>query len=219
MGCSFFLIYRLWEELTIYIKVLHIEGATIQLSKASIQSSNNIRPSYRREPEREELLLELREELLLLFEEELLRLLETELLDELLLELLRRELDDTELLFDEELLRSLDTELLDFVLLLRRVVLPDTPVPREALSRLLVETEEPLAALVRRFPPFDTLVRLLLVEVDVVVLLRDDVAREGVSEVTAVRRFSSELTSTRRLFSSREGTFTYPALRLLRLFS
>lgn len=206
--------------------MLHIEGATIQLSKAFIQSSNNIRPSYRREPEREELLLELREELLLLlrellllFEEELLRLLETELLDELLLELLRRELDDTELLFDEELLRSLDTELLDFVLLLRRVVLPDTPVPREALSRLLVETEEPLAALVRRFPPFDTLVRLLLVELDVVVLLRDDVVREGVFEVTAVRRFSSELTSTRRLFSSREGTFTYPALRLLRLFS
>lgn len=206
--------------------MLHIEGATIQLSKAFIQSSNNIRPSYRREPEREELLLELREELLLLlrellllFEEELLRLLETELLDELLLELLRRELDDTELLFDEELLRSLDTELLDFVLLLRRVVLPDTPVPREALSRLFVETEEPLAALVRRFPPFDTLVRLLLVELDVVVLLRDDVVREGVFEVTAVRRFSSELTSTRRLFSSREGTFTYPALRLLRLFS
>ena len=206
--------------------MLHIEGATIQLSKAFIQSSNNIRPSHRREPEREELLLELREELLLLlrellllFEEELLRLLETELLDELLLELLRRELDDTELLFDEELLRSLDTELLDFVLLLRRVVLPDTPVPREALSRLLVETEEPLAALVRRFSPFDTLVRLLLVEVDVVVLLRDDVVREGVFEVTAVRRFSSELTSTRRLFSSREGTFTYPALRLLRLFS
>lgn len=206
--------------------MLHIEGATIQLSKAFIQSSNNIRPSHRREPEREELLLELREELLLLlrellllFEEELLRLLETELLDELLLELLRRELDDTELLFDEELLRSLDTELLDFVLLLRRVVLPDTPVPREALSRLFVETEEPLAALVRRFPPFDTLVRLLLVEVDVVVLLRDDVVREGVFEVTAVRRFSSELTSTRRLFSSREGTFTYPALRLLRLFS
>lgn len=210
--------------------MLHIEGATIQLSKAFIQSSNNIRPSHRREPEREELLLELllelREELLLLlrellllFEEELLRLLETELLDELLLELLRRELDDTELLFDEELLRSLDTELLDFVLLLRRVVLPDTPVPREALSRLFVETEEPLAALVRRFPPFDTLVRLLLVELDVVVLLRDDVVREGVFEVTAVRRFSSELTSTRRLFSSREGTFTYPALRLLRLFS
>ena len=198
--------------------MLHIEGATIQLSKAFIQSSNNIRPSYRREPEREELLLLLRE-LLLLFEEELLRLLETELLDELLLELLRRELDDTELLFDEELLRSLDTELLDFVLLLRRVVLPDTPVPREALSRLFVETEEPLAALVRRFPPFDTLVRLLLVELDVVVLLRDDVVREGVFEVTAVRRFSSELTSTRRLFSSREGTFTYPALRLLRLFS
>ena len=198
--------------------MLHIEGATIQLSKAFIQSSNNIRPSHRREPEREELLLLLRE-LLLLFEEELLRLLETELLDELLLELLRRELDDTELLFDEELLRSLDTELLDFVLLLRRVVLPDTPVPREALSRLLVETEEPLAALVRRFPPFDTLVRLLLVELDVVVLLRDDVVREGVFEVTAVRRFSSELTSTRRLFSSREGTFTYPALRLLRLFS
>ena len=206
--------------------MLHIEGATIQLSKAFIQSSNNIRPSHRREPEREELLLELREELLLLlrellllFEEELLRLLETELLDELLLELLRRELDDTELLFDEELLRSLDTELLDFVLLLRRVVLPDTPVPREALSRLFVETEEPLAALVRRFPPFDTLVRLLLVELDVVALLRDDVVREGVFEVTAVRRFSSELTSTRRLFSSREGTFTYPALRLLRLFS
>lgn len=206
--------------------MLHIEGATIQLSKAFIQSSNNIRPSHRREPEREELLLELREELLLLlrellllFEEELLRLLETELLDELLLELLRRELDDTELLFDEELLRSLDTELLDFVLLLRRVVLPDTPVPREALSRLFVETEEPLAALVRRFPPFDTLVLLLLVELDVVVLLRDDVVREGVFEVTAVRRFSSELTSTRRLFSSREGTFTYPALRLLRLFS
>lgn len=206
--------------------MLHIEGATIQLSKAFIQSSNNIRPSHRREPEREELLLELREELLLLlrellllFEEEVLRLLETELLDELLLELLRRELDDTELLFDEELLRSLDTELLDFVLLLRRVVLPDTPVPREALSRLFVETEEPLAALVRRFPPFDTLVRLLLVELDVVVLLRDDVVREGVFEVTAVRRFSSELTSTRRLFSSREGTFTYPALRLLRLFS
>lgn len=206
--------------------MLHIEGATIQLSKVFIQSSNNIRPSHRREPEREELLLELREELLLLlrellllFEEELLRLLETELLDELLLELLRRELDDTELLFDEELLRSLDTELLDFVLLLRRVVLPDTPVPREALSRLFVETEEPLAALVRRFPPFDTLVRLLLVELDVVVLLRDDVVREGVFEVTAVRRFSSELTSTRRLFSSREGTFTYPALRLLRLFS
>lgn len=211
--------------------MLHIEGATIQLSKAFIQSSNNIRPSHRREPEREELLLELllelREELLLLlrellllFEEELLRLLETELLDELLLELLRRELDDTELLFDEELLRALEAELLlDFVLLLRRVVLPDTPVPREALSRLLVETEEPLAALVRRFPPFDTLVRLLLVEVDVVVLLRDDVVREGVFEVTAVRRFSSELTSTRRLFSSREGTFTYPALRLLRLFS
>lgn len=206
--------------------MLHIEGATIQLSKAFIQSSNNIRPSHRREPEREELLLELREELLLLlrellllFEEEVLRLLETELLDELLLELLRRELDDTELLFDEELLRSLDTELLDFVLLLRRVVLPDTPVPREALSRLFVETEEPLAALVRRFPPFDTLVRLLLVELDVVVLLRDEVVREGVFEVTAVRRFSSELTSTRRLFSSREGTFTYPALRLLRLFS
>lgn len=206
--------------------MLHIEGATIQLSKAFIQSSNNIRPSHRREPEREELLLELREELLLLlrellllFEEELLRLLETELLDELLLELLRRELDDTELLFDEELLRSLDTELLDFVLLLRRVVLPDTPVPREALSRLFVETEEPLAALVRRFPPFDTLVLLLLVELDVVVLLRDDVVREGVFEVTAVRRFSSELTSTRRLFSSREGTFTYPSLRLLRLFS
>lgn len=192
--------------------MLHIEGATIQLSKAFIQSSNNIRPSHRREPEREELLLELREELLLL-------LRETELLDELLLELLRRELDDTELLFDEELLRSLDTELLDFVLRLRRVVLPDTPVPREALSRLFVETEEPLAALVRRFPPFDTLVRLLLVELDVVVLLRDDVVREGVFEVTAVRRFSSELTSTRRLFSSREGTFTYPALRLLRLFS
>ena len=208
--------------------MLHIEGATIQLSKAFIQSSNNIRPSHRREPEREELLLELREELLLLlrellllFEEELLRLLETELLLELREELLLllRELDDTELLFDEELLRSLDTELLDFVLLLRRVVLPDTPVPREALSRLLVETEEPLAALVRRFPPFDTLVRLLLVELDVVVLLRDDVVREGVFEVTAVRRFSSELTSTRRLFSSREGTFTYPALRLLRLFS
>lgn len=128
-----------------------------------------------------------------------------------MLEVLRRELEDTELLFDEELLRTLEAELKllpEVALLVRRVVLPDTPEPREALSRRLVDTEELLAALVRRFPPFDTLVRLLLVEVDVVVLLRDEVVREGTSEVTAVRRFSSESTATRRLFSSREGTFT-----------
>ena len=43
--------------------------------------------------------------------------------------------------------------------------------------------------------------------------------RMGVSDFMAVRRFSSELIITLRLFASREGTLTKPSFKLLRLFS
>lgn len=59
----------------------------------------------------------------------------------------------------------------------------------------------------------------LRVETSDEVLRCDSPVRVGISEVTAVRRFSSELTFTLRLLASREGTFTKPSLRSRRLFS
>ena len=192
---------------------------------------------------------ELDTELLLLVADELLLLpreLDTELLllvaDELLL--LPRELDTELLLFvaDELLLpRELDTELLLFVadeLLLPReldtellVLRVEVPVEEELSLRrtVLVEfvclVEEPTVAFpvvsVRRVVV--TASPRVLLSVRVALLL--PVVREALlvvrrlSDVTAVRWFSSESTFTRRLFSSREGIFTNPALRSRRLFS
>lgn len=112
--------------------------------------------------------------------------------DTLLLDELLRELDTEDALARgeaDELLR----EVLALVFSLRRVVvaLPLRPV---------VEVERLLAELL-------------------VLTARLDPVRLGVLDVTAVRRFSSELNFTIRLFLSREGTLTYPFLRSRRLFS
>ena len=182
----------------------------------------------------DELLLlprELDTELLLLVADELLLLpreLDTELLlfvaDELLLP---RELDTELLLFvaDELLLlpRELDTELL--VLRVEVPVEEELSLRRTVLVEFVCLVEEPTVAFpvvsVRRVVV--TASPRVLLSVRVALLL--PVVREALlvvrrlSDVTAVRWFSSESTFTRRLFSSREGIFTNPALRSRRLFS
>lgn len=144
------------------------------------------------------LLLSLRDTLLLLLREVLLPLLRFALLLVLLLVLVRVTLPP--------LLLSL---LLREELLLREVLL----LLREAL--LLREVLPPFS-LLRTSP----VVLVLRVEASAELLVRVELeVRVGVSDVTAVRRFSSELTFTLRLLVSREGTFTKPSLRSRRLFS
>ena len=166
----------------------------------------------------------LREEVEPLLREGLLEELDTEaplLLDELLLlrdtlpldELLRLLLVETEVLlfFDEVLLLLRET-------LLPEALLRDAEV-EAALLRDADDEEEVLRELADE-PLREALdeLRVLLDE-----LLREtlpeEVLREEVLEVTAVRRFSSESTFTTRLFLSREGTLTYPFLRSRLLFS
>jgi hypothetical protein len=177
----------------------------------------------------EELLLprELDTELLLFVEEELLlpRELDTELLLFVAEELLPRELDTELLLFvAEELLpRELDTELL-----VLRVVFP---VEEElSLRRTVPEVLVCLVEVLTEALPVDSVRRVVVADSPRVLLpvrvallppvVRDTfVVERRLSDVTAVRRFSSESTFTRRLFSSREGIFTNPALRSRRLFS
>ena len=181
----------------------------------------------------------LREEVEPLLREGLLEKLDTEaplLLDELLLlrdtlpldELLRLLLVETEVLlfFDEVLLLLLLREtpaLGEVLLLLRETLLPEALLRdaevEAALLRDVDDEEEVLRELADE-PLREALdeLRVLLDE-----LLREtlpeEVLREEVLEVTAVRRFSSESTFTTRLFLSREGTLTYPFLRSRLLFS
>ena len=193
------------------------------------------------------LLRVLEEELPLLVAEELLlpRELETELLlfvaEELLLP---RELETELLLFvAEELLlpRELETELLLFVaeeLLLPRELETELPV-----LRVEFPVEEELSLRRTELVVFVCLVEELTVAFPVDSVRRDEVADSPrillsvrvalllptlrvsllvvrrLSDVTAVRRFTSESTFTIRLFSSREGIFTNPDLRSRRLFS
>ena len=154
----------------------------------------------------------------------MLLLLLREVDEELLL--LPRELDTELLLFvaDELLLpRELDTELL--VLRVEVPVEEELSLRRTVLVEFVCLVEEPTVAFpvvsVRRVVV--TASPRVLLSVRVALLL--PVVREALlvvrrlSDVTAVRRFSSESTFTRRLFSSREGIFTNPALRSRRLFS
>ncbi len=165
-----------------------------------------------KEPDTEALLLV--EELLLrvtLPLEELVRLLlvETEVVfffDEVPLLLLRDTpaLDELPLLLRdtllaEALLRDVEVE---------AELLRDADDEEEALREL---ADEPLReALDELRVLLDELLRETLPE---------EILREEVLEVTAVRRFSSESTFTTRLFLSREGTLTYPFLRSRLLFS
>ena len=158
-------------------------------------------------------------------------------LDTLLLldELLRVLPLDTLLLLDELLPLLRDTlllveplrETLLLVELLREVDEPVRVVPVELLLRVDVPTFEDS---LRRVAVVALPVRLaevlrLLAVVALLRLLPDvlsarlEPVRVGVSDVSAVRRFSSESTFTIRLFSSREGMLTNPALRSRRLFS
>ena len=157
--------------------------------------------------------------------------------------LLPRELDTELLLFvEEELLlpRELDTELLLFVaeellpreldteLLVLRVVFP---VEEElSLRRTVPEVLVCLVEVLTDALPVDSVRRVVVADSPRVLLpvrvallppvVRDTfVVERRLSDVTAVRRFSSESTFTRRLFSSREGILTNPALRSRRLFS
>lgn len=111
--------------------------------------------------------------------------------DTLLLDELLREPDAEDALLRDELGEWV-REVLTLVVLSRRVVV------------LLLR---PVVAVERLF------IELLLLSA------RLDPVRLGVLDVTAVRRFSSELNFTIRLFLSREGTLTYPFLRSRRLFS
>lgn len=111
--------------------------------------------------------------------------------DTLLLDELLRELDAEDALLRDELGEWV-REVLTLVVLSRRVV---------------VVLLRPVVAVERLF------IELLLLSA------RLDPVRLGVFDVTAVRRFSSELSFTIRLFLSREGTLTYPFLRSRRLFS
>lgn len=170
------------------------------------------------------MLLPLREEVEPLLREGLLEELDTEaplLLDELLLlrdtlpldELLRLLLVETEvLLFFDEVLLLLRETLLPEALLrdaeVEAVLLRDADDEEEVLREL---ADEPLRE------ALDEL-RVLLDEL-LRETLSEEVLREEVLEVTAVRRFSSESTFTTRLFLSREGTLTYPFLRSRLLFS
>ena len=132
-------------------------------------------------------------------------------------ELVRLLLVETEVVFffDEvPLLLLRDTPALDELpLLLRETLLP------EALLRDADDEEEVLRELA------DEPLREALDELRVLLakLLRDtlseELLRDEMLEVTAVRRFSSESTFTIRLFLSREGTLTYPFLRSRLLFS
>lgn len=170
----------------------------------------------------------LREEVEPLLREGLLEELDTEaplLLEELLL--LRLLLVETEVLlfFDEVLLLLLrDTPALDELPLLLRETLLLEALLRDveveaALLRDADDEEEVLRELADE-PLREALdeLRVLLAE-----LLRDtlseELLRDEMLEVTAVRRFSSESTFTIRLFLSREGTLTYPFLRSRLLFS
>lgn len=144
----------------------------------------------------EELLRELPLDTLLLLEELLLR--ETPLFDEV-----PREVDD-----EVERLLSVFTVLPEVVrrVVLVELLLPVRVVPVELLLRVDVPTPEELPRRVVVEVPVRSVVeveRLL-----VVLPARLDPVRVGVSDVTAVRRFSSESTLTTRLLASREGTLT-----------
>lgn len=191
-------------------------------------------PIYREREE--ELLLRLTELPLL---DALLRLLETLLPAELLLfdelpfdEPIRVTLDALEFLLALLALRTALLLLLLLTLLLRVILLP---------ALLLLLRDEPLLdtlellVLLLLLLLRDTSLRLLLEPLLLPLLLRTELEvlalrvefftseeelrlaelplRVGVSEITAVRRFSSELTLTLRLLLSREGIFTKPSLR------
>lgn len=182
----------------------------------------------------------LREEVEPLLREGLLEELDTEaplLLDELPLlretllpldELLRLLLVETEelLFFDEVLLLLLlrDTPALgEVLLLLRKTLLPEALLRDAEVEAALLRDADDEEEVLRELA--DEPLREALDELRVLLdeLLREtlseEVLREEVLEVTAVRRFSSESTFTTRLFLSREGTLTYPFLRSRLLFS
>ena len=180
----------------------------------------------------------LREEVEPLLREGLLEELDTEaplLLDELLLlrdtlpldELLRLLLVETEVLlfFDEVLLLLLrETPALgEVLLLLRETLLPEALLRDAEVEAALLRDADDEEEVLRELA--DEPLREALDELRVLLdeLLREtlpeEVLREEVLEVTAVRRFSSESTFTTRLFLSREGTLTYPFLRSRLLFS
>ena len=181
----------------------------------------------------------LREEVEPLLREGLLEELDTEaplLLDELLLlrdtlpldELLRLLLVETEVLlfFDEVLLLLLLREtpaLGEVLLLLRETLLPEALLRDAEVEAALLRDADDEEEVLRELA--DEPLREALDELRVLLdeLLREtlseEVLREEVLEVTAVRRFSSESTFTTRLFLSREGTLTYPFLRSRLLFS
>ena len=181
----------------------------------------------------------LREEVEPLLREGLLEKLDTEaplLLDELLLlrdtlpldELLRLLLVETEVLlfFDEVLLLLLLREtpaLGEVLLLLRETLLPEALLRDAEVEAALLRDADDEEEVLRELA--DEPLREALDELRVLLdeLLREtlpeEVLREEVLEVTAVRRFSSESTFTTRLFLSREGTLTYPFLRSRLLFS
>lgn len=179
----------------------------------------------------------LREEVEPLLREGLLEELDTEaplLLDELLLlrdtlpldELLRLLLVETEVLlfFDEVLLLLRETPALgEVLLLLRETLLPEALLRDAEVEAALLRDADDEEEVLRELA--DELLREALDELRVLLdeLLREtlseEVLREEVLEVTAVRRFSSESTFTTRLFLSREGTLTYPFLRSRLLFS
>lgn len=168
----------------------------------------------------------------LLLPDELLRLL---LLDTLLLpdELLRLLLLDT-LLLPDELLMPTDTLTFFDEPLEARELEDEAEVLREVLDELVRRAVPPVLLLrVEALTLPEVLLRRVAVDVAgrsaaeasrlpgvfFTFSVRLEPARTGVLEVTAVRWFSSESTFTIRLFSSREGTFTNPFLRSLRLFS
>ena len=186
---------------------------------------------------REGLLEELDTEAPLLLDE-LLLLRDTLPLDELLLlllrdtlpldELLRLLLVETEVLlfFDEVLLLLLLREtpaLGEVLLLLRETLLPEALLRDAEVEAALLRDADDEEEVLRELA--DEPLREALDELRVLLdeLLREtlpeEVLREEVLEVTAVRRFSSESTFTTRLFLSREGTLTYPFLRSRLLFS